>query len=576
MGKRNFTRDKQKIGIFPGSFDPLHRGHLKLIELAFQQVCFKKILLLPIINLRKPQTPIRKRFCSLLRHFLGNAKVIVLYYNRPDYWRFIDGIVRKSKGKFYRLMAETCYCAYPEVGFPPSRDEPDTLTEILRTQYIVVMPSPPTNHHIPRAKLMPKVRKKIITLKIPEGENIALISSLDQKIKKYPFLGLQELKYNEYYRRRGKSAIFFKEWYKKYWYRTKPKIGLAHGTFDLIHDGHLSLWEEAIKQLNLDGVFVWPSLYPLHKESIQPFRKREKSLFHFLYDHPRIHLLQGTQRYLNDELLNKKEKNIIKKIYDLHERVVDLIRSNLSFKTRYYRLFGSDSINCYIGKNFGYNPLVTILQKGSIGVLERTNHPLPKKLPKGVIVLHYTNHSRYFAGLSASLVKDIDKNIGHKALRLVQSKHIPQNMVGDRANLFEKLSQKVGYKYIRIGLYRGYTHRKDISFVHGLANGEISPVKIVITKDGRLWADNTHRALACMIKYGKETTINKIPHYYVDLRGEFPIIVHKPKSLAMPNLNIAVLYAKEIQERLLLGWRPQNISFTLGELFDIGNYGALS
>ena len=45
------------------------------------------------------------------------------------------------------------------------------------------------------------------------------------------------------------------------------KIGILGGTFDPIHNTHISMAREALSQLNLDKVFLIPSFCPPHKNS---------------------------------------------------------------------------------------------------------------------------------------------------------------------------------------------------------------------------------------------------------------------------------------------------------------------
>ena len=178
-----------KMGIFPGSFDPLHQSHIKIIELSVSQLKLDKLFLIPIINPRKNQTPIESRVESLKKLFSENKKISVLSYGKFDYWNFIDDFIKKRKHDFYRLMGETCYNSYPEVGKLPLRDEPDMLTEILQTQTVVIMPNPATPHKIIKEKTLCQKRKKgIIILDIKNEKNYISTSSVTQKIKADLFL----------------------------------------------------------------------------------------------------------------------------------------------------------------------------------------------------------------------------------------------------------------------------------------------------------------------------------------------------------------------------------------------------
>jgi nicotinate-nucleotide adenylyltransferase len=52
------------------------------------------------------------------------------------------------------------------------------------------------------------------------------------------------------------------------------KIGLLSGTFDPIHQGHTSLAQEALRQLQLDEIWLLVNAYPEHKTAGAPFEQR--------------------------------------------------------------------------------------------------------------------------------------------------------------------------------------------------------------------------------------------------------------------------------------------------------------
>lgn len=69
-----------KIGLFPGSFDPIHEGHLTIIELARAQLQLSKIYLLPLINPHKNQTDIKTRVETLNKRFQADNTIEILDY----------------------------------------------------------------------------------------------------------------------------------------------------------------------------------------------------------------------------------------------------------------------------------------------------------------------------------------------------------------------------------------------------------------------------------------------------------------------------------------------------------------
>jgi nicotinate-nucleotide adenylyltransferase len=52
------------------------------------------------------------------------------------------------------------------------------------------------------------------------------------------------------------------------------RIGLLGGTFDPIHNGHLSIAKAAIKQLKLDNLLLIPAGNPWQKEEITEIQHR--------------------------------------------------------------------------------------------------------------------------------------------------------------------------------------------------------------------------------------------------------------------------------------------------------------
>ena len=93
-------------------------------------------------------------------------------------------------------------------------------------------------------------------------------------------------------------------------------------------------------------------------------------------------------------------------------------------------------------------------------------------------------------------------------------------------------------------------------------------VRFVISKDGRLWSDNTHWTLAYILEKGTEILVTDIPMYIIDFRESFPIIYDKDGVVfdSVYDIKCAIASAKRIQERLDLGWRPSEISYTIKQL----------
>lgn len=93
-------------------------------------------------------------------------------------------------------------------------------------------------------------------------------------------------------------------------------------------------------------------------------------------------------------------------------------------------------------------------------------------------------------------------------------------------------------------------------------------VRFVITKDARIWSDNTHWTLAHLIKNGMDVMVGDIPMYVVDFRKKIPCIYDKEGIVfdSLHDIKSAIASAKRIQERLDIGWRPCNLSYKIGDL----------
>lgn len=96
-----------KIGIFGGSFDPFHVGHMAIITKALEQLKLDKIFVVPTtVNYYRQD----KRYlftydekCVIIRHFLcgfpGNVEIDTIEKDKDGNWRTID-LVQYFKKKF--------------------------------------------------------------------------------------------------------------------------------------------------------------------------------------------------------------------------------------------------------------------------------------------------------------------------------------------------------------------------------------------------------------------------------------------------------------------------------------------
>lgn len=82
------------------------------------------------------------------------------------------------------------------------------------------------------------------------------------------------------------------------------KVGIYPGTFDPIHEGHLALAREAIKQNNLDKLFFLVEPRPRRKQGVKAFEHRNEMVRLALLDEPLMGSIQlNQQRFTAAETL---------------------------------------------------------------------------------------------------------------------------------------------------------------------------------------------------------------------------------------------------------------------------------
>lgn len=153
-----------------------------------------------------------------------------------------------------------------------------------------------------------------------------------------------------------------------------------------------------------------------------------------------------------------------------------------------------------------------------------------------------------------------------------ESKHVA--LKNDATNIFFELSEKVAYNNTILGIHRTPIIRNEYLRIRNMSNSScLRAVRFVITDDERIWSDNTHWTLAYIYKYGIQTSITDIPFYIVDFRNQKPVIYDCGGVVfdSLSDIQKAIIAAKTIQERLDLGWRPKEITYTIGQLYnDLG------
>lgn len=149
-----------------------------------------------------------------------------------------------------------------------------------------------------------------------------------------------------------------------------------------------------------------------------------------------------------------------------------------------------------------------------------------------------------------------------------ESKHVTSK--NDETSIFFELSEKVGYNNTILGIHRTSIIENEYFRIKNMSNSScLRAVRFVITKDGRIWSDNTHWTLAYIYKYGIRAKISDIPFYITDFRSNLPTLYDCEGVVfdSISDIQKAIIAAKTIQARLDLGWRPINISYSINQLY---------
>lgn len=156
-----------------------------------------------------------------------------------------------------------------------------------------------------------------------------------------------------------------------------------------------------------------------------------------------------------------------------------------------------------------------------------------------------------------------------KRLEDVESKHVAD--FRDSTKVFFEFSKLVGYPNTVLGIHRNASIENEYYRIKNMCHS-ICPraVRFVISKDGRIWSDNTHWSLAYFQKKGGDTLIIDIPMYIIDFRESYPIIYDQDGVVfdSIYDIKCAIASANRIQERLNLGWRPLEFSYTIKQLHE--------
>lgn len=74
--------------------------------------------------------------------------------------------------------------------------------------------------------------------------------------------------------------------------RNSKRVGVFRGTFDPIHEGHIAFANQAILSTKLDCVYFLPENSPKHKNKVDDFSKRLKTVAQAIGSHSSLRVLK--------------------------------------------------------------------------------------------------------------------------------------------------------------------------------------------------------------------------------------------------------------------------------------------
>ena len=154
-----------------------------------------------------------------------------------------------------------------------------------------------------------------------------------------------------------------------------------------------------------------------------------------------------------------------------------------------------------------------------------------------------------------------------KRIEDIESKHVANCKESTR--IFFELSEKVGYPNTILGIHRNSNIQNEYFRIQNMSQSLCNrAVRFVISKDGRIWSDNTHWTLAYLLQKGANSLVSDIPAYMIDFRKTVPIVFDREGVVfdSIYDIKSSIASAKRIQERLDSGCRPTKYSYTIKQL----------
>jgi len=160
----------------------------------------------------------------------------------------------------------------------------------------------------------------------------------------------------------------------------------------------------------------------------------------------------------------------------------------------------------------------------------------------------------------------IDKEIRNAKLVDLECKHVASRL----ASQIYEASIASGYKNVVLGSHRNGTLESENCIINSMANDSSfnRPIRVVLSKDNRLWCDNTHTAIAYLRRGDDNISLADVPFYLIDIRDKIPLIISVNGTIIPSIIDIknAIACALRINNRIDLGARPENMTWTVGNL----------
>lgn len=164
----------------------------------------------------------------------------------------------------------------------------------------------------------------------------------------------------------------------------KTRVGIYSGTFDPFHLGHQNLIQNAIKQINLHHLYIYPNLNPDHKQPKLPFEKRYHLLTLTLQDNPKVKVI---------DLHRLKE---LLETNDPHQSFFNWVKTNSPKNSVFYRLMGADSFERFLKYPSAVKALESVKDYYLV-ISKRKGHKIdiPNEFRGKVIILNQKSVSSY-------------------------------------------------------------------------------------------------------------------------------------------------------------------------------------